>query len=298
MKFGKVDHPESVDFTMPKDHPDTKKILEGNKSNKKPNIYVGCAKWNKTDLKNFYPRGTKDELVYYSSQFNAIELNATFYRMFPPEQFTKWKEKTPDHFKFFPKVTQDISHIKRLKDAERLVDIYINAVSRLEEKLGMVFLQMHQNFAPKDFDRVVHFVEYWPKEIPITFEFRHPDWYSNKESNTNLFELLKDKKIPCVITDTAGRRDMVHMRLTNDTTFIRYVGANYKNDYSRLDDWVDRLHKWVGNGLKNIYFFVHQNVEEESPLLSAYFIEKLNKKLECKLKIPQILVNRQQSGLF
>src|SRR5690606_37900920 len=103
MKFGLVDDPSKIVFKLPKDDVATSSILAKNKS-KKLNIYVGCAKWNKTDLKNFYPRGTKDELTYYSSQFNSIELNATFYRMFPPEQFATWREKTPQGFKFFPKV--------------------------------------------------------------------------------------------------------------------------------------------------------------------------------------------------
>ena len=75
MKFGKVDDPENIDFTLPKDHPGTKKVLTKHKKSSPPNLYVGCAKWNKQDLKNFYPRGTKDELAYYSSQFNSIELN-------------------------------------------------------------------------------------------------------------------------------------------------------------------------------------------------------------------------------
>ncbi|MEP5943641.1 MAG: DUF72 domain-containing protein, partial [Balneola sp.] len=57
-------------------------------------------------------------------------------------------------------------------------------------------------------------------------------------------------------------------------------------DYSRLDEWVDRLKIWKDHGLRNLYFFVHQNVEKESPLLSAYFIEKLNKALGTDLDLP------------
>src|SRR4051812_3808570 len=103
MKFGQVPNPEEIDFSIPADHPDTKGALgKGNSGDLK--IYVGCAKWNKTDLKNFYPKGVKDELGYYSTQFNCIELNATFYRLFPPSQFEKWKETAPDGFKFFPKL--------------------------------------------------------------------------------------------------------------------------------------------------------------------------------------------------
>ena len=72
MNFGKVDNIEDVDFSIPPDHPDTDKILKKSKA-KDLQVYVGCAKWNKKDLKNFYPKGTKDELDYYATQFNAIE---------------------------------------------------------------------------------------------------------------------------------------------------------------------------------------------------------------------------------
>ena len=99
MKFGSVSNPEEIDFILPEDHPATKEILGKIKGDTKPNIYVGCAKWNRADLKGFYPRGTKDELGYYSSQFNSIEMNATFYRIFPAEQFSKWYDKNPKGFK-------------------------------------------------------------------------------------------------------------------------------------------------------------------------------------------------------
>jgi hypothetical protein len=66
MKFGQVEDPSKIDFTLPKDHPKTKKILSHNKKGLE-NISIGCAKWNKTDLKGFYPKGTKDELTYYST---------------------------------------------------------------------------------------------------------------------------------------------------------------------------------------------------------------------------------------
>jgi uncharacterized protein YecE (DUF72 family) len=287
MKFGAVNNPEDIDFSLPDDHSKSLKIYS--KEIQKPNIYIGCAKWGRKDLKKFYPRGTKDELEYYSTQFNSIELNATFYRMFPPEQFAKWKEKTPEDFRFFPKISQDISHMKRLNDVGLLIDEYVHAVSQLEDRLGMVFLQMHQNFAPKDFDRVVSFVKYWPKEIPLAIEFRNPNWYNNTSISTELFDLLEKHKITNILVDSAGRRDLLHMRLTTPTTFIRYVGANHSSDYTRLDDWLERIKKWIDQGIHNIYFFVHQNEEIESPKLSAHFIKQLNNKLGYNLKVPELL---------
>lgn len=286
MKFGRVDDPGNIDFTLPQDHIDTPRILNSVKDDNIPEIFVGCAKWNRADLKGFYPRGTKDELSYYSRQFNSIELNATFYRIFPAEQFTTWYEKTPDGFKFFPKLNQEISHWKRLKETKSVVENYLYNASNLKEKLGTVFLQMHSNFAPKDFDRVVNFVESWPKEIPLAIEFRHTDWYNDALVSNQLYSLFEANNISNVMVDTAGRRDLMHMRLTNPTAFIRYVGANHQSDYSRLDDWVRRIGEWKEQGIKEIDFFVHQNIEKESPLLSTYFIKRINDELGYDLKIP------------
>lgn len=286
MKFGSTENPELVDFTLPEDHEDTKTVLNQYKDDNIPEIFVGCAKWNKADLKGFYPRGTKDELAYYASQFNSIELNATFYRIFPAEQFSTWYEKTPSNFKFFPKLNQEISHWKRLDGTEAVVENYLYNASNLKEKLGTIFLQMHNNFAPKDFDRVVRFVESWPKDMPLAIEFRHTNWYNDKKVATDLYQLLEAHDIANVIVDTAGRRDLLHMRLTNATAFVRYVGANHKSDYTRLDDWIERITLWKEQGIKEIDFFIHQNIEKESPLLSAYFIKKLNDTLGYNLKIP------------
>ena len=52
MKFGKVDNPELVDFTLPPDHLETKRVLNCT-VNGKINLYIGCAKWSKTELKDF-----------------------------------------------------------------------------------------------------------------------------------------------------------------------------------------------------------------------------------------------------
>jgi uncharacterized protein YecE (DUF72 family) len=249
-------------------------------------IFIGCAKWNKTDLKNFYPKGVKDELAYYSTQFNSIELNATFYNMPTSQQVITWKNKTPDNFKFYPKVTNSISHYKRLIGVKDQVEQFCDAVSHFEEKLGMVFLQLHDNFKPKDFDRLVTFVQQWPKGIPLAIEVRNEEWFKDPKIAEDFYQLLEKYEVTNVIVDTAGRRDLLHMRLTTPSAFIRYVGANHKTDYDRLDDWFNRIKSWEKKGLKELNFFVHQNIEEASPLLSAYLIEKLNKQFKSELIIP------------
>ena len=105
-------------------------------------------------------------------------------------------------------------------------------------------------------------------------------------------------KITTIITDTAGRRDLLHMNLTTPKAFIRFVGANHKTDYSRIDEWVNRLINWKNNGVEEISFFLHQNIEIESVKLAAYLIKKINQQLTTTYKAPNTLEDSQQMSLF
>nr|WP_313360897.1 DUF72 domain-containing protein [Empedobacter sp.] len=276
-----------VDFTLPKTPKETIDLL--NKADKSDNfeVYVGCAKWNKQDLKNFYPPKTKDELSYYSKQFNSIELNATYYRSPSKENVESWANKTPKDFKFFPKIPQSISHYGRLQNVTDKLNEYLDAVALFEEKLGMIFLQMHENFAPKDFEKLENFIQNFPKGYPLAVELRHEDWFSNEENFNRLVSLLEKHNISNIIVDTAGRRDMVHMRLTSNEAFVRFVGANIPSDYERLDEWIETIKLWKAEGLQKLYFFIHQNLELESPMLAKYFIKKLNNDLDLDIRGPQ-----------
>lgn len=296
MKYGKVEDPTKIDFNIPADDRSTEEVLK-NAHESGFEIYVGCAKWNKTDLKDFYPKGTKDELTYYSRQFNSIEMNSVFYNMPKAEQVIKWKNKTPERFKFFPKITQSISHMRRLDNVEELTTIYCDNISHFEEKLGMCFLQLHENFGVKGFDKLKAFVTGFPKVIPLAVEVRSKDWFSDTAIWNEYCEFLKAHNTANVIVDTAGRRDMMHMRLTTPAAFIRFVGCNVDEiDYRRIDDWIERIVRWKKMGLKQLCFFVHQNVEKSSPLFSAYLIEKLNKRLNLHLHVPQMA--DEQGKLF
>lgn len=289
-EFGSVDNPGEIDFEFQADNPDMIKILEQSRKPKKFQAYVGTGKFNKKEIKGFYPRGTQDQLAYYATQFNSIEMNASFYRLFPPEQFDAWYQAVPSGFRYFPKLEQLISHYRRLKDVKEIVAANVANMSHLREKLEMVFLQLHNNFCPREFDRVVQFVENWKYDVPLAMEFRHTDWFNDPTVSDKLAELLEANNITNIIIDTPGRRDLLHMRLTTPIAFIRWVGADHaESDNARLDSWVERISQWKKAGLQKLYFFVHQNPEHNSVALAAYFIERLNKKIGTKLQVPKLL---------
>ncbi|PVH25037.1 DUF72 domain-containing protein [Sphingobacterium corticibacter] len=286
MKFGSVTDPSSIDFSLPKTPSATLELLKEHQSDEPFEVYVGCAKWNKKELKGFYPRGTKDELAYYATKFNSIELNATFYNSPSKDQVETWKDKTGKDFKFFPKIPQSISHYGRLLNTDEKVKAFVDATVLFEDKLGMAFLQMHDNYKPKDFDRLDSFLKNFPAGYPLAVELRNESWFADKEVAERYYALLEKTDKTNVIVDTAGRRDLLHMRLTTPIAFVRYVGANAPSDYTRLDEWIARISEWRKAGLQKLYFFIHQNMEEESPLLADHFIKLINKTFGLNLKLP------------
>jgi uncharacterized protein YecE (DUF72 family) len=304
MDFGRADNIEDVDFTLPDDHKATDKLLallKKRKRKKETNVYIGCSKWGiKEWLGILYPANTKEKDFrdYYIKQFNSIELNASHYKTPLAAQIKAWKEGVDKYFKFCPKFPRSISHIKRLKDCEKQTEWFYNSMKNFGPNLGTSFLQLPPNFAPKNFEALEKYVSSLPNDFDVCVEFRHPGWFSDVKVFDETFEMLRKNKMGAVITDTAGRRDLVHTRLTNTTVFLRFVGNNlHPSDFKRVDDWVSRMKKWMDSGIENIYFLMHMHDEKDSPELSAYVIKKLNKECKLNLKLPHFY-NVDEEGLF
>ena len=293
MKFGKVENPEMYAHGLPKDHTDTKIALASNHS-QLPKVFIGCPRWAKAELKGFYPKGVKDELSYYSSQFNAIELNASYYRIFPPSIVDGWYDRSSPDFMFFPKVPQLISQFRRLKNCDDALNDFFVSISHFKEKLGTVFLQMNDNYGPHNFQDLLTFVNNWPKDLHLSVELRNSGWYSDSYVADDLCAMLQENRVAHTITDTLGRRDLMHMRLTNSSCFVRFTGANHSSDVTRIDDWFDRLTLWKDQGINQINFFVHQTIEKDLQMLSARLINKINEGWGYNLNVP----GSSQASLF
>lgn len=295
MDFGKVtpEELEQTDFTLPPDPAVNKSVLKPRKG--KTKFYIGCAKWGRPDWVNkLYPKGTKpkDFLQHYSRIFNCIEFNAVFYRMPFPTDVQQWKAKVPEGFLFCPKFVDTITHRKRLKNAEFETGKFLEAITEFKDNLGPIFLMPHPQMSPKQMDAIVSFIEAFPKDLDMFVELRHPQWYTDGY-NKELYDFLKAQKRGTIITDASGRRDCVHMHLSTPECFIRFVGNSlHPTDYTRIDEWVERIVQWTEQGLKTCYFFMHQHEELHSPELIKYLIEELNKRLDTGLE-PPVLLNKK-----
>ena len=295
MEFGRVPDSEldNIDFSLPKEPEFNKAILSG-KPDKYPKVYLGCAKWGRTEwVGKIYPPKTKEKdfLQHYVQHYNSIELNATHHNLYGSVGIEKWAEKAKGRdFKFCPKIYKGISHNGSLKGKDFLTTEFLRGVLAFKEQLGPIFVQMSDAFSPKRKEELFTFLAALPKDLQFFLEVRHPGWFAQEEVWAETLERLKEMNLGVVITDTAGRRDCAHMNLTIPKTFIRFVGNSlHPTDFPRIDAWNKRIKYWLDQGAEEIYFFMHMHDEVRSPELTVYMVEGLNKLAGLNLIKPEFV---------
>ena len=278
MKFGKLANIEGVNFDLPVDPPNNEVLLSPLVEQQKLNFYIGCTGWSMKEWvgKVYPPKSkTKDFLYHYSRQFNTIELNTTHYRIPTPSTIKNWFDQSAADFRFCPKVPQSISHHRQIGIGTGYIEAFCDSIIGLDEKLGVCFMQMPPYFDTKRISLLNHFLEKWPSNIPLAIEFRHESWFNQSQDAMHLFDQLANKNVGLVITDVAGRRDVLHMRITSPWVLLRFVGNGLvPSDYSRIDEWVLRWQQWFDQGLEELYCFGHEPDNILAPELVSYISKK------------------------
>jgi uncharacterized protein YecE (DUF72 family) len=228
------------------------------------NLYVGTSGYSYKEWKgSFYPEKlpAKEMLSYYASRLPAVEINNTFYRLPQKSMLENWKEQVPENFRFSVKASQRITHFKRLKDVAEETRYLIEAVSVLEDRLGVMLFQLPPNMK-KDFPRLEIFVNLLPAGTRAAFEFRHPTWFDD-----DVLELLRSKNQALCISDTddlpASRIDK-----TADWGYLRLRRVEYST--TNLAEWLGRVRDQNWN--EAFVFFKHED-EGTGPKLAAQFID-------------------------
>lgn len=307
MDFGRVPAEElgNIDFRLAAEPSFNKGILKS-RPVKDPKVYIGCAKWGRTEwLGKIYPPKTKEKdfLDHYVHHYNSIELNATHYKVYGEAGIKKWTAKAAGKdFKFCPKMYQGITHRGSLKGKNFITNEFFRGIVAFEEWLGPIFIQVSETFSPKRKDELFEFLQTMPTDLQFFMEVRHPDWFKKPAIRDELFTKLKEMNIGAVITDTAGRRDCAHMHLTVPKAYYRFAANGmHSTDLVRIDQLAERFRTWFSSGLEELYFIIHPGNELISPELSVYIAEKLNEICEIETCKPGIInpgLHLTQTRLF
>jgi uncharacterized protein YecE (DUF72 family) len=105
-------------------------------------ISIGTAGWaiGKTSVVSFPADGTS--LERYASVFSAVEINSSFHRPHRDSTWQRWRDAVPEHFRFSVKIPRAISHEQKLLRCEASLDLFLEQVHELGDKLSTLLLQL------------------------------------------------------------------------------------------------------------------------------------------------------------
>lgn len=142
---------------------------------------IGCSGYYYPYWKNrFYPQGLKpkDWLSYYSSVFNTVELNGTFYRVPKLSDLQKYASVTPAGFRFSVKMSRFITHLSKLKEcSEKIAEFQDLILQGLGHKLMYFLFQMPPSFTYTE-EHLERVLEAVPRDATQVVEFRHASWWN------------------------------------------------------------------------------------------------------------------------
>src|SRR5438067_9913565 len=138
-------------------------------------ILIGTQGWNYTAwVGPFYPSGTRtaEFLTAYTRAFRAVEVDSTFYAIPDARAVRAWAERTPPDFTFALKMPKEVTHQRRLRDADGLLRKFLDRARELGPKLGPILLQMGPDFTPEELPAVEQFVTSLPRDLRFALELR------------------------------------------------------------------------------------------------------------------------------
>ncbi|MCT4581046.1 MAG: DUF72 domain-containing protein [Flavobacteriales bacterium] len=303
MKFGNIEDKTGIDFTFEPIPELTEKVLSTLSSKETVRFHFGAPVWSDKNYKGtLYPPKTpiKNFLKAYSEQFNSIEVNATRYGTPKESTILKWLDETPDDFTFSMKFPQVITHRKNIMEdaAKEQLERFLVALDLIGDKNGVAFAVMANYFRPDKFSVLEEFVKYIPRDIAVAIELRAPEWFESESIKNEWHQLFLENNIIPVLTDTPGRRDVLHFRVVNQHLFVRFVGnVGTSIDEIRINNWAKRIIDLTNQGITDVWFYAHVPGESREDVVpfNNQLISTINK--NSSFDIP-LLKDYRSSVLF
>jgi uncharacterized protein YecE (DUF72 family) len=241
-------------------------------------ILIGTQGWNYDAwVGPLYPRGTRpaEYLTTYARAFRAVEVDSTFYAIPEAKAVRAWAERTPPDFTFALKMPQEVTHERRLRDADGVVRDFVERARELGTKLGPILLQMKPDFGPDELASLERFAPTLPHDLRFAIELRQSRWMRN-DVLPHLLEVLEQHGIALALSDGKWiRRDTLlklAQRPTGSFLYVRWMGPDREiTDYSHIQfDRSEEIRAWaevlrnVAN-TKEIFGFFNNHFAGHSP---------------------------------
>jgi uncharacterized protein YecE (DUF72 family) len=233
-----------------------------------------------------YPPGTRasEFLPAYARAFRGVEVDSTFYAAPEARVVRGWAARTPPEFTFALKMPKEVTHERRLRDADDVVSNFLDLARQLGAKLGPILLQMGPDFGPDELPAIETFLPTLPGDLRFAIELRQSGWMGPKVL-PHLLELLARHGVALALSDGRWipRETMLELveRATADFLYVRWMGPDREiTDYSRVQfDRSEEIRAWsvalkCAANTKDIFGFFNNHFAGHSPA-SARELQRL-----------------------
>lgn len=253
--------------------------------------HIGLTQWQHP---HWYNHATTPSLAQYAQHFTSVEGNNTFYGIPSVKQIQTWKDTVPEHFRFCFKFPKSISHEAELRHCQPQVIEFLNRITPLQQQIGVIWLQMSQQFSARQLDTLASFFQQLPSDFNYGIEVRHPDFFNKQNSERQFNRLLMQHTINRVMFDTrllfshiahdAATRDALqkkphvplHVIATAQTPVVRFISPMDTHLADKeIDNWASKIIQWMDEG-RTPYLFFHTPDNRESPQLAQRFSQKIH----------------------
>ena len=200
-------------------------------------------------------------LAYYSTFFNSIEINSSFYKLPMPKTVTKWAAEVHENFRFTFKLWKEVTHIKGLDFKDENVESFFNVISNAGDKKGSVLVQFPPSLGKThimQLDALLRCIAQVNNDKwKLAIEFRNKSWYDE-----DVYELLRSYNAALVIQDIPKSvTPIIHH--SADIIYLRFHGpsGNYRDSYfeSFLSEYASYIEDWLAEG-KSVYAYFNNTM--------------------------------------
>lgn len=220
-------------------------------------IRIGTSGWSYAHWRRvFYPEDLPSVkwLRYYSRYFDTVEVNNTFYNLPAERALEKWCHDAPSGFVFAVKANRFITHMKKLKDVDDSISVFMERVKVLKRCLGPVLFQIPPNLK-LDINRLRAFLAALPRRRRYVLEFRNASWL-----NDEVIDALSKRRVAFCIHDLMEESYPHHV--TAAFAYYRFHGHNvkYGGSYPKkvLKEHAKEMASILGSG-KDVYAYFNND---------------------------------------
>ena len=233
-------------------------------------MYLGTSGFSYDDwVGTFYPVGLPkwEWLTYYAREFNACEVNSTFYALPKPSSLKAMTEKTGEDFLFSIKANQQMTHQR--EDNAPVFKAFCQVLEPVitAGKLGCILAQFPYSFGfnPRNRDYLGLLKERLGA-LPVVIELRNADWLRNEVFNW-LHQLdlgfccVDEPQLPNLLpplAEATSNIGYVRFHGRNSDKWWQHEQAYERYDYSytpeELSEWVPKIQKLANVAEKTFIF--------------------------------------------